>query len=93
MCLHWEKIATSVECSETSRKTAPKSRAAGQPQEVTASFAGSPRSYGVGARIQYDVVRRGEVEMFSLNCFSSLPFHLLSGLPFHLLSGVLLMEM
>lgn len=31
----------------------------------------------------------GEVEMFSLNCFSSR----LDGLPFHLLSGLLLTEM
>lgn len=53
-----------------------------------ASSAGSPKIYGVGARIQYDVVRQGKWK-----CFLGIVFLVLDGLPFHLLSGVLLVEM
>lgn len=77
-----------MEGSETSRKTALKARCWGQPQAVMASPVGSLKSYGVGARIQYDVVRHGKWK-----CFLGIVFLVLDGLPFHLVSGVLLMEM
>lgn len=82
----------SVECSETPRKGSPDSQAVGSATRWSWPACGTLSGVtGAEARLQCTVPwsADGEMEMFSLNCFSSR----IDGLPFYLLSALLLMEM